>query len=158
MVAAKGGRRPGAGRKPKKTKYELSVTAAEDKIVDHLPQILDNLLKLANGGFEVVENKWMPRSAFSLGDVIAMGAGKSSEDATKAIEKPDELVLSERKTYYALPDRAANIYLVNRILGSPTQKQELSGPEGGPIPVEFLPEPAYESAVGSITRKDPKAK
>jgi hypothetical protein len=120
-----GGARPRAGRKPKKTKYELSVTAAEDKIIDHLPAILDNLLRLANGGFEVVENKWMPRSAFSLGDVIAMDAGKDSEDAQKAIDNPNELVLSERKTYYALPDRAANIYLVDRILGKPTQRQDL---------------------------------
>lgn len=120
-----GGARPRAGRKPKKNKYELTVTQAEDKIVDHLPQILDNLLKLANGGFEVVENKWMPRSAFSLGDVMAMDAGKESEDATKAIENPNELVLSERKTYYALPDRAANIYLVDRIMGKPTQKQDI---------------------------------
>lgn len=125
MAGPNGGARPRAGRKPKKTKYELSVTQAEDKIVDHLPQILDNLIKLANGGFEVVENKWMPRSAFSLGDVIAMGAGKSSEDAEKALKNPDELVLAEQKTYYALPDRAANIYLIDRILGKPTQKQDI---------------------------------
>jgi hypothetical protein len=125
MAGQNGGARPRAGRKPKATKYELTVVQAEDKIVDHLPAILDNLLKLANGGFEVVEEKWIPRSAFSLGDVIAMGAGKSSDDAEKAIARPDEMVLSERKTYYALPDRAANIYLIDRILGKPTQKQDI---------------------------------
>lgn len=125
MTEQHGGARPRAGRKPKKNKYELTVIQAEDKIVDHLPQILDNLLKLANGGFEVVENKWMPRSAFSLGDMIAKQAGKESEDADKAVENPDEMVLAEQKTYKALPDRAANIYLVDRILGKPTQKQDI---------------------------------
>jgi hypothetical protein len=122
MAGKNGGARPRAGRKPKATKYELNVTQAEDKIVDHLPQILDNLLKLANGGFEVVENKWIPRSAFSLGDLLS---GVNSEDAEKAKLKPDERVLAESKTYFALPDRAANIYLIDRILGKPTQKQDI---------------------------------
>jgi hypothetical protein len=33
------------------------------------------------------------------------------------------------------------------------ERQEMSGPEGGPIPVQFLPEPAYEASVDSITKK-----
>lgn len=35
------------------------------------------------------------------------------------------------------PDRAANEYLINRILGKPTDRQEHSGPDGNPIPVGF---------------------
>lgn len=126
MAEQRGGARPRAGRKRKATKYELAVTEAEDKIVDHLPQIYANLKKLADGGFEVAEKKWLPRKAFSQAEVLAfLTDGKESEEAKLAIEKPDELVLSELKTYYALPDRAANIYMMDRILGKPIQKQDI---------------------------------
>lgn len=39
--------------------------------------------------------------------------------------------------YTTAPDRAANEYLINRILGKPTERQEMSGPDGGAIPVAF---------------------
>ena len=36
-------------------------------------------------------------------------------------------------TYTKPPDRQANEYLINRIMGKPTEVQEISGPDGGPI-------------------------
>lgn len=37
--------------------------------------------------------------------------------------------------------------------GGRVTKQEVSGPNGGPLPIQFLPEPAYEKSVDSITKK-----
>jgi hypothetical protein len=39
----------------------------------------------------------------------------------------------KRIVYQRPPDRQANEYLINRIMGKPTERQELSGPDGGPI-------------------------
>jgi hypothetical protein len=118
MAGPNGGARPRAGRKPKKTKYELTATEAENKIVDHLPAILDNLIYLANGGYERVEEEWQPAGLVTIG---------SGEEWQKAYpdKDPDELVLVKRKVSVADKDRAANIYLVDRILGKPTQKQDI---------------------------------
>jgi hypothetical protein len=121
-MATNGGARPGAGRKPKADKYAGAINRAEKKIADKLPQLVDNLLKLANGGFEVVEEKWIPRAAFSLGDIIANQAGADTPEGKEAIENPFEMVLSERKSYIAQPDRASNQYLIDRIGGKPTIK------------------------------------
>jgi len=39
------------------------------------------------------------------------------------------------KTYTRPPDRQANEYLLNRIMGKPTEHHEISGEDGAPIPV-----------------------
>ena len=39
--------------------------------------------------------------------------------------------------YKKAPDRAAGQYLIDRIMGKPTERQELTGPDGAPIAVEF---------------------
>lgn len=124
MAGQNGGARPGAGRKPKRTKYELTVTQAEDKIVDHLPQILDNLLHLANGGYERVEEEWQPAK------LVTITKHDEENDQFYSVpafpdKDPDEMVLVKRKVSVADKDRAANIYLVDRILGKPTQKQDI---------------------------------
>lgn len=124
MAGPNGGARPGSGRKRKKSKYELAVNEAEDKIVDHLPAILENLLYLANGGYERVEEEWQPAGLVTL--------TRHDEEKDKFYQvqaypekEPDELVLVKRKVSLADKDRAANIYLVDRILGKPTQKQDI---------------------------------
>jgi hypothetical protein len=45
----RGGARPGAGRKPTREKYASKIAAAEKKIADRLPGIVDSLLELAGG-------------------------------------------------------------------------------------------------------------
>ena len=138
MAGQNGGARPRAGRKPKKSKYELSVVQAEDKIVDHLPQILDNLLHLANGGYERVEEEWQPAKLVTI--------TKHDEDKDQFYnvpafpdKDPDEMVLVKRKVSVADRDRAANIYLVDRILGKPTQKQDIDlNAKGLKITVEHV--------------------
>lgn len=46
---ARGGARPGAGRKVKATIYKSPIKEAEGKIVDRLPWLVDRLMILAEG-------------------------------------------------------------------------------------------------------------
>ena len=39
--------------------------------------------------------------------------------------------------YSQPPDRQANIYLLDRVIGKPTEPHTVSGPEGGPIDLAF---------------------
>lgn len=94
-MAQNGGARPGAGRKRKDDKFKLPIAKAEQRIADKLPQLIDNLLMLAEG--VLVEE-------FS----IATG-GKM------VFQRP--------------PDRQANEYLINRIMGKPTERRELTTPD-----------------------------
>lgn len=93
MAVPKGGPRTGAGRKPKADKYARDINAAEKKIRDKLPDIVDAQIALALG---VVVKEMNP-------------------------------ITLEDQYYTTLPDKAAGQYLMNRIMGSPIQKQEISG-------------------------------
>jgi hypothetical protein len=53
-----------------------------------------------------------------------------------------------RIVYKRAPDRAANEYLINRIMGKPTERKELSGPDNGPIPIQTFD---YTAAVAEVT-------
>lgn len=48
-MAGRGGRRPGAGRPPTRVLNESPIRAAEKKIVDRLPWIVDKLIELVEG-------------------------------------------------------------------------------------------------------------
>lgn len=88
MAGQYGGARSGAGRKSKAEKYSRDITAAEKKIRDHLPDIVEAQIALAKGLRTEDENGFV---------------------------------------YKTIPDRAAGQYLMNRIMGSPVQKQEIDG-------------------------------
>jgi hypothetical protein len=111
MAGKNGGARPGAGRKRKAEKFAAPIAKAEKRIADRLPQIIDNLLVLAEG-VKFVE---LDRDG-----------------------KPLELVEGDVATYVTAPDRQANEYLANRIMGKPIDKREITGPEGGSIPVSVV--------------------
>lgn len=83
---ANGGARPGAGRKRKADLYQAHIRAAEHKILDRLPEIVDWLLTLAEG--VRVEETGLTGTPF---------------------------------TYQKPPDRGACEYLMDRIMGKPTQ-------------------------------------
>jgi len=51
------------------------------------------------------------------------------------------------KVYSRPPDRDAIRYLVDRILGKPTERQEISGPDGGPIEMDA---PALDQAAKEL--------
>ena len=77
------------------------VAEADKAICDHLPQLIKNMITLADGGYQRVEEKWEPSELV-----------------------PGEMVLVERKVSVADRDRAANQYLIDRVLGKPTERHE----------------------------------
>lgn len=135
-----GGARPGAGRKARAQKFAGPIAAAEQAIVDQLPQIVGNLLMLANGGWEEISEHYEPAGLVLVDDYAQNAEGQSYKVKRLAFPDlpPDQMVLVKRVRSVAAPDRIANIYLVDRILGKPVQAIEASGPEGGSIPVELF--------------------
>jgi hypothetical protein len=113
-----GGERAGAGRKSKAEKFGPQINKAEKRIADKLPLLIDNMLHLAEGGYERVKEK------FELGEV------RDEKGRIVRDDKGDplmQLVVVERTVEIADKDRAANIYLIDRILGKPTEHQEVVG-------------------------------
>jgi hypothetical protein len=110
----RGGRREGAGRKTDAVRTLRAELEAEANrlICEQLPRLVANMLHIANGGYERVEEKWEPVEG---GDPDSRG----------------ELVMQlvERKVSIADKDRAANIYLLDRVLGKPKQAIELATKE-----------------------------
>ena len=135
-----GGLRAGAGR-PAKPNHQATIERAEKRIADRLPTIIDNLFHLADGGYERIEEEYEP-----AGTVIVAGSEiVETERGPRAVkvQRPafpelpaDQMVLVRRRVSIADKDRAANIYLADRILGKPTERAEISTPEGGAIRVK----------------------
>lgn len=123
----RGGRRVGSGRKTKQaTRLRAELVAEADKLIcDNLPRLVGNLLLLANGGYQRVEEEWTP----------APKAKDAKED-----EAPGEsvLILTKRKVSVAEPDRAANQYLIDRSIGKPTERHEMGAIGGGALRLEIL--------------------
>ena len=126
MANGHGGARRGAGRPRKSEKYAGQIAAADDRIDDRLPRLLENLEQLANGGYQQVEEVRKPAGLIFVG---------SGEWATLAFPHlpPETLVCVERTVRVAAPDRAANIYLVDRILGKPTQQIDVDADPDGSL-------------------------
>lgn len=148
MANGHGGARPGAGRKPKAEKYESQIEAANQQIADHLPMIVGNLLKLAGGGFEMVENKYQP-DWYVLATINKSQSRKKSkaepiqEGGEGGLELNEEtltvhrgLSLIEQKVTYAQPNLQALIYLTNRIMGTPVQMVAQTDTDGQDIKPE----------------------
>lgn len=130
-MAGSGGARPGAGRKSRAEKFARPIAAGEKRIADRLPELIDNMLMLANGGYERVEEQWAPAGS------LYVGSGEFQR-RMYPYKPSDELVLVKRTVSVADRDRAANEYLINRIMGKPTERQEVSGVDGSPIEARFV--------------------
>jgi hypothetical protein len=128
MAFTKGQSGNPAGRPRKAEKYAGQISAAEDWVADRLPEILAAQFKLALGGYERVEEEWQPAG------LIYVGSGESACRAYPDLPS-DELVLTKRKSSIADADRAAGQYLINRILGTPTQAIDatIDTPEDGAL-------------------------
>ena len=149
-------RKPGAGRKPNdvvKLRAELAATV-DNTLTYMVPGCITNLKRLADGGYERVTQTFELASTIIRDDVVRAADGNPILDSRGNIviarqpafpnAKPDDLVLVKRVVEVADADRAANEYLINRRLGKPKQALELSGPDGGAIPVSI------ESAIDKI--------
>jgi hypothetical protein len=89
MAARHGGKRRNAGRRPKSVKHESVIAAAEGRISDRLPTLIDNLFALADG-----------------------------------VEVQIERDNGSTYVYTTPPDLRANIYLIDRVMGKPTERHE----------------------------------
>lgn len=60
-----------------------------------------------------------------------------------------EIGLAGPIVYQKPPDRDALKYLADRIMGKPTERQEITGADGDPIPVEFF---NHDAAIANLTQ------
>lgn len=119
------------GRPRKAEKYAKQIEAADALLARKLKHNLEQLQRLADGGYERVEEKWLPAA------LVTTGSGELEQLAFPD-KAPDALVLVERKRSVADMDRTALINLIDRMLGKPTQKQEITGEDGGPLEIDSL--------------------
>ena len=118
----------GPGRPRKSDKHAGAVAKAERRIIDRLPSLIENMLILAEGGYERVEEEWAPAGS------LYIGSGDKAQKMYPDLEDT-ALVLVKRKVSIADKDRAANEYLINRIMGKPIERKELTGADGEPLKV-----------------------
>lgn len=133
MPFAKGKSGNPTGRPRRADKFARPIARAEKQIADQLPALIENMLYLAHGGYERIEEEWQPAG------LVYVGSGEFARRAFPDLPD-DEPVLVKRKRSVADKDRQANEYLLNRILGKPTERQEIAGMDGGPIsitPVDY---------------------
>lgn len=69
----RGGRRAGAGRKPKAELFARPIAAAEKQIVDRLPELVAAHFALAFGGTESFLDVWEPAGLIMIEDVVELG-------------------------------------------------------------------------------------
>jgi hypothetical protein len=128
----RGGARPGAGRKKNADKYAAAIERFTDKAAKGLTARYTALDRLAKGGFEQVTETWEPAGLIYVSKQIetSQGAIRVSELAFPELP-PEQLVCVRRTRSVAAPDRKANEYLVDRVLGRPTQQLDVdSDPDG----------------------------
>ena len=152
----RGGKRAGAGRKTaEQVKARQDLNAAVDGVIGEMAlDLVANLKRLADGGYKRVTLTEEPAATITRVDVVrdkdgnptfdARGNPVTAEQPAFPQAEPGEMVVTRRVVEVADGDRAANEYLLNRRLGKPKQAVELSGPDGGSIPVSI------ESAIDKI--------
>jgi hypothetical protein len=144
----RGGARPGAGRKPKAETHETAIAGAEKRLADRLPVTIGTLEELADGGLQTVEEIYEPAGTIFVDatETVIDGKGNPRPVRVKVPAFPDldpaEMVLVKRVVSHLAPDRAANIYLADRIMGKPKERHELSGEDGDAIPFAIVRVPA----------------
>jgi len=113
-----GGARPGAGRKPKRQKHATAIARAEKQICDHLPELIDLQMSRARGVLLVNTEQ-------EVGALLTMLQQEfgDNDDVRSLKEKIEQIFTRE-------PDERALEYLINRIMGKPTERKELSGELG----------------------------
>lgn len=80
------------------------------------------------GAIARAENQIVDRLPELIDNMFMLAAGVLVEEET-----PAGVMVFKRP-----PDRAANEYLINRIMGKPIERQEIGGVDGGLIEVQFV--------------------
>lgn len=155
----KGGRRKGAGRKPTAVaELRREILAEADKVLcDQLVPLLGNMVKLANGGFKRVSERWELAALVQADEVLRDKDGNPEHDARGnpiLVKQPlfpdaetDDMVLVGKSVDVAQPDREAIKYLIDRMLGRP-HTAEARKPEEGRQPLPAILEAALARAYG----------
>lgn len=89
-----------------------------------------------------------PRKSEQLAGQIARAERRIADRLPELIDKMFELaegvqvekqsILFGPVVYKEPPNRQAIEYLINRVMGKPTERKELSGPDGGPVDVAVM--------------------
>lgn len=148
MANGHGGKRKGAGRKPRAERLEKPINAAERQIVKELPAILAEHIKLARGQVVIVEETYEPAGTIQI-DKIEMEEGKVFRTKELAFPHldPETPVLVKKVVRRPGPHQAAGAYLADRILGKPTTVIEDTTPEERRLPPDL--EAMIEKVYGS---------
>ena len=75
-----------------------------------------------------------------IADNLPMLIDKALELAEGVLVEDINIVTMQKSVYQKPPDLGSIKYLVDRIMGKPTERQEISGQDGGPIelrPVDY---------------------
>ena len=122
VAGRSGGARPGSGPKRKTERYAEQISDFNDLLADQLPQIPARLIQLADGGFEVVTEKWQAACTVMVESQEIDDNGRARKTKVQAFpDKPaDEMVLVERRVDIRAPDLAANLAMADRVTGRPT--------------------------------------
>lgn len=80
------------------------------------------------GAVEQAERRIADRLPLLIDRMIELADGVSVEEVDKD---------GKRMVYLRPPDRQAAEYLINRVMGKPTERKEISGPDAGPLPIVF---------------------
>jgi len=143
MAGPHGGPRPNSGRKPKAEKFAGPIAAAEEKLADRLPKLLESLIEQAMGWVvSEPDEEWIPSGLVTVRGPLRVtvlekdeeGEGEGWKPPREEVWldekgkpvlvdlpvyphlKPDVLVLVRRKTVRIGPDFRAAAYLVDRVM------------------------------------------
>jgi hypothetical protein len=144
-----GGARPNTGRKGpgRIERLEPILEQIDDRLEQKVDERLTSLEQLAQGGIQAVTERWQLAGTIFIDDYQDLtgpdGAptGKTVRHKIRALpDKPaDELVLVSRTVNTLPPNLAANIYLINRLVGPPTPTEipeDLPSPDTLPAEIE----------------------
>lgn len=126
MANGHGGARDGAGRKSKAEIYKSEIQTFNDACARSLAQRFDALDALAEGA-ERTEERYELALSLMVDDTKTNPSGAVVKIKRQLFPQagPDEMRLVERKVITLEPDRAANEYLVDRVMGKPVQQVDL---------------------------------
>lgn len=134
--------------------YAAQKQAANNAAAEQLVHYVHNLQVLADGGMEQVDEEWVPAGLILIDaqdedDGLLAAAGVNTRHMRrpkKVLAFPDlpadQMVLVKRKRTVMAPDRSANIYLLDRIIGRPEVTTNVNTGVGdeGAQPTNIQPE------------------
>lgn len=148
MAHGHGGSRKNAGRPRNQEKYAEQIASFHDLAAADLDTRFTALQQLADGGFEEIEEEWIPAGLIQINKMVETkeaGAIRVTELAFPELP-PEQLVCVKRRRSVAAPDFRANAYLVDRVAGKPvaTVEGEMTVDAGDALLAKF------EGAVAKI--------